>query len=55
VLDDLVEEVACDQALALQAALHVAQREQHGVDLARVDRGREGVERERRSGHRRNV
>ncbi len=37
VLDDLVEEVARGQALALQAALHVGQRQQDGVDLAGVD------------------
>ena len=45
-LDDLVEEVLRDEPLALQAALHVGQREQDRVDPLALDRGAELVERE---------
>ena len=38
VLDDLGEEVGRRQALALQPALHVGDRQQHGVDSAALDR-----------------
>ena len=44
VLGDLVEEVRRGQPLALQAALHVGEREQHGVDLAAADRRAQLVE-----------
>ena len=37
VLGDLREEVAGGQPLALQAALHVGERQQHRVDLAAID------------------
>ena len=44
-LGDLGEEVARGQALALQAALHVGQCEQHGVHLAPLDLGAQLLER----------
>ena len=47
VLGDLGEEVAGGQALALQAALHVGQREQHRVDRAAVDPGAQLLQRHR--------
>ena len=50
VRDDVVDEVPGHQPLALQPALHVGQAQQHGVDLAGVDRRAELVEGERR-GH----
>ena len=45
VLERVVEEVARGQALALQPALHVRDREQHGVDRAVRDRLLQLVER----------
>ena len=44
VLDDLLDEVARRQSLALQTALHVAQRDQHRVDLAGLDPAAELLE-----------
>ena len=45
---DLVEEMARVEPLALQAPLHVGQREQHRVDPVLRDRGAQLVERESR-------
>jgi hypothetical protein len=42
--DDVLDEVVRVEPLALEAALHVGEAEQDGVDLAGVDRGAQGVE-----------
>jgi hypothetical protein len=49
VADDLVQEVFGGAALALEPALHVRQRDEHGVDRARVHARPEFVEREHAS------
>jgi hypothetical protein len=42
--DDLVDEERRVDPLALQTALHVGQRDDHGVDGARRDRGADLLE-----------
>lgn len=44
--EHLVDEETTVEALALEPPVHVREREQNGVDLARVDRGAQRVDRQ---------
>ena len=51
VLSNLLQEVLGGQTLALQPALHIAHREQHGVDFASMDLLAKVLEGQRWFGH----